>query len=79
MVPVAVATTLAKVTAIAVLVPENPNILAAAYAIPEGTLPQVSNRIKMNKTSRVVALVLADGKLYGTAREVKVTVGGCGG
>jgi len=39
----------------------------------------VSNRLKMAKTSKVIAVVESDGKLYSTSKEVKVTVGGCGG
>jgi sulfur-oxidizing protein SoxY len=78
-VPVSVTTTLDKVTSISFLVSENPNALAASYKIPEGTVPSVANRLKMAKTSKVVAIVEADGKLYSTMKEVKVTVGGCGG
>jgi len=78
-VPIAVTSTLPKVTGIAILVLENPNVLAAAYKIPEGTQASVSNRIKMAKTSKVVAVVESGGKLYSATKEVKVTVGGCGG
>jgi len=78
-VPIAVTSTLPKVTAIAILVLNNPNVLAAAYKIPEGTEALVSNRLKMAKTSKVVAVVESNGKLYSAAKEVKVTVGGCGG
>ena len=39
----------------------------------------MGNRLKMAKTSKVVAVVEADGKLYSATKEVKVTVGGCGG
>ena len=78
-VPVSVASTLPNVTAISILVLENPNTLAAAYKIPEGTDPTVSNRLKMAKTSKVVAVVESGGKLYSASKEVKVTVGGCGG
>jgi sulfur-oxidizing protein SoxY len=78
-VPISVSTTLPKVTAISVMVAENPNALAASYKIPEGTLPAVSNRLKMAKTSKVIAVVESDGKLYSASKEVKVTVGGCGG
>ncbi len=78
-VPIAVSSTLPNVTGIAILVLENPYTLAAAYKIPEGTLPSVSNRLKMAKTSKVLALVESDGKLYSASKEVKVTVGGCGG
>jgi len=78
-VPIAVSSTLADVTAIAFLVAENPNALVAAYKIPAGTMPSVANRIKMAKTSNVIVVVEAGGKLYSTSKEVKVTVGGCGG
>jgi sulfur-oxidizing protein SoxY len=78
-VPISVSTTLPKVTSISVMVAENPYALAASYKIPEGTLPSVSNRLKMAKTSNVIAVVEADGKLYSASKEVKVTVGGCGG
>ena len=78
-VPISVSTTLPNVTSISILVAENPNALAASYKIPEGTTPQVSNRLKMAKTSNVVAVVESGGKLYSASKGVKVTVGGCGG
>jgi sulfur-oxidizing protein SoxY len=78
-VPVSVSTTLADVTSIAFLVSENPNALIARYRIPADTVPSVANRIKMAKTSNVIVLVEAGGKLYSATKEVKVTVGGCGG
>jgi sulfur-oxidizing protein SoxY len=78
-VPVAVSSTLPDVTSISILVAENPNALIASYRIPPGTIPNVANRIKMAKTSNVIAVVEAGGKLYSASKEVKVTVGGCGG
>ena len=78
-VPVAVSSTLPDVTSISILVAENPNALIASYRIPAGTIPNVANRIKMAKTSNVIAVVEAGGKLYSASKEVKVTVGGCGG
>ena len=78
-VPISVTTTLDKVTSISFLVAENPNALAASYRIPEGTIPTVANRLKMAKTTNVLVLVEADGKLFSATKEVKVTVGGCGG
>ena len=78
-VPVSVTTTLDKVTSISFLVAENPNALAASYKIPDGTVATVANRLKMAKTTNVIAIVEADGKLYSATKEVKVTVGGCGG
>jgi sulfur-oxidizing protein SoxY len=78
-VPISVSSTLPDVTSISILVAENPNALAASYKIPEGTLPSVANRLKMAKTTNVIAVVEAGGKLYSASKEVKVTVGGCGG
>jgi sulfur-oxidizing protein SoxY len=78
-VPISVSTSLADVTSIAFVVPENPNVLAAYYKIPQGTMPNVANRLKMAKTSNVTVIVEAGGKLFSATKEVKVTVGGCGG
>jgi sulfur-oxidizing protein SoxY len=78
-VPISVTTTLENVTSISFLVSGNPNALAASYAIPQGTVPSVANRLKMQQTSNVIAIVEAGGKLYSATKEVKVTVGGCGG
>jgi sulfur-oxidizing protein SoxY len=78
-VPISVSSTLAEVTSISLLVSENPNTLAASYRISPGTMPSVANRLKMAKTSNVIAIVEAGGKLYSATREIKVTLGGCGG
>jgi len=78
-VPVAIASSIPKTESIAILVEKNPNTLAGSFSIPEGTEPSVGTRIKMGQTSNVVALVKADGKYYMAAKEIKVTLGGCGG
>jgi sulfur-oxidizing protein SoxY len=78
-VPVSVSSSLPNVTALAILVLDNPNTLAAAYKVPPGTEASVSNRLKMAKTSKLIAVIEAGGKLYSASKEVKVTVGGCGG
>jgi sulfur-oxidizing protein SoxY len=78
-VPISVSTTLTEVSSIAFLASENPNALAAVYRIPPGTMPSVANRLKMAKTCDVIVIVEAGGKLYSATKEVKVTVGGCGG
>jgi sulfur-oxidizing protein SoxY len=54
-------------------------MLAASFDIPEGTDPTITTRVKMGQTSNILALVKADGKYYVAAKEVKVTLGGCGG
>ena len=64
---------------IAVLIEKNPNTLAANFDIPKGTDPFVNTRVKLAESSKVYALVKADGKYYYAAKEVKVTIGGCGG
>lgn len=78
-VPVSIKSGLPKTQMMALLVEKNPNALAGAYELLEGADPEVSMRIKMGQTSDVVALVKADGKFYMARKEVKVTLGGCGG
>ncbi len=78
-VPVAVKSNLPNTESIALLVEKNPNALAGAYDILDGAQPEVSMRIKMGQSSDVVALVKADGKYYTARKEIKVTLGGCGG
>ena len=77
-VPVGITTTL-KAEQMAILVEKNPSALAAQFFIPAGTEPFVTTRIKMGQTSNVYALVKADGKWSMAVKEVKVTLGGCGG
>ncbi len=78
-VPVSIKAGLDGVTSIALLVEKNANPLSAIFHLPEGTLPEVSTRVKMGKTSDVIAVVKAGGKLYSARKGVKVTIGGCGG
>ena len=78
-VPVGVTSSIPKTESIAILVEKNPNMLAAVFDIPAGTDPAVSTRIKMGQSSNVYALVKADGKFYVASKEIKVTLGGCGG
>lgn len=78
-VPVSVTSNLPKTESIAILIDKNPNTLAASFTIPAGTDATVSTRVKMGETSQVHALVKADGKFFVATREIKVTLGGCGG
>ena len=78
-VPVSVTSKLGKTESISILVEKNPNALSAAFDIPGGTEPFVSTRVKMGQTSNVYALVKADGKYFFASKEIKVTLGGCGG
>ena len=78
-VPISVTTTLPKTSQIVILVEKNPNTLAADFGIPEGTDASVTTRVKLGQSTDVYALVKADGKLFYAKKEVKVTLGGCGG
>lgn len=78
-VPISVSADLPDVSSISILALENPNTLAASYKLGAGTAPAVANRLKLAKTTKVVALVESGGKLHRTEKEVKVTIGGCGG
>jgi sulfur-oxidizing protein SoxY len=78
-VPVSVVSALPKTESIAILIEKNPNMLAAVFDIPQGTDPSITTRVKMAQTSNVYALVKADGKYYMASKEIKVTLGGCGG
>lgn len=78
-VPVAVASAIPKTESIAILVEKNPSVLAASFTIPSGTDPSVGTRVKMGQTSNVFALVKADGKFFMAGKEIKITIGGCGG
>ena len=78
-VPISVSTTLEDVTRISIVVVENPLPLISTYDLSPNSVPYVSTRVKMLKTSKVLALVESGGKSYSGTREVKVTIGGCGG
>jgi sulfur-oxidizing protein SoxY len=78
-VPVGVTSKVPGTQGVYILVDKNPNALAASFAIPQGTEANVATRIKMGQTSNVLALVKANNQFYVTTKEVKVTLGGCGG
>jgi sulfur-oxidizing protein SoxY len=77
LVPMTVSTRLEGVEAIYILVPTNPFPAAVEFEIPKGTEAFVSIRLKLGHSGAVHAVVRANGRLYSTARETKVTVGGC--
>lgn len=78
-VPVTVTSKIAGTESISILVSNNPTPLTATFNMGANTEGFVSTRVKMSKTSDVVVVVKAGGKLYSTKKEVKVTIGGCGG
>ena len=79
-VPVDVASNIPNTISLAVLVDKNPSPLTSAFDFGNGALPEMALRVKMGQTSMVEAIAkTADGKYYIAKKEVKVTVGGCGG
>ncbi len=78
-VPIGVSSSIPNTRSIAILIEKNPNMLAAMFELPAGTEPSLSTRVKMGQSSNVYALVKADGKFFVAAKEIKVTLGGCGG
>ncbi|WP_131110377.1 thiosulfate oxidation carrier protein SoxY [Sulfuricystis thermophila] len=78
-VPVDVVSNIPNTSSIAILVKKNPFPLAALFEFSNGALADVSVRLKVAETSAIIAIAKADGKTYTAQKEVKVTVGGCGG
>jgi sulfur-oxidizing protein SoxY len=79
-VPVGVSSALPGVKRLLVLVEKNPNVLSAAFDVTDSVEPSFSTRVKMGQSSNVYGVALmADGKVLFAQKEVKVTLGGCGG
>lgn len=78
-VPVTIETSLKNIESITILSEKNQTPLVASFNMTPKTEGYISTRIKMGQTSNVIAVVKADGKLYSARKEVKVTIGGCGG
>jgi sulfur-oxidizing protein SoxY len=78
-VPVTISSRIPNTDYMAILVEKNPNPLATAFNIPSGTDANILTRVKMGGTSNVYAMVKANGKWFAASKEIKVTLGGCGG
>jgi sulfur-oxidizing protein SoxY len=78
-VPVTITSGIDGTSSIGIIVANNATPLTATFNLGPTTEGYVSTRIKMGKTSDVIAVVKAGGKLYSARKEVKVTIGGCGG
>ncbi|MBU6257542.1 MAG: thiosulfate oxidation carrier protein SoxY [Burkholderiales bacterium] len=79
-VQVGAASTLPGVKRLLLLVEKNPATLSAMFDISDAVEPQITTRVKMGQSSNVYAVALTgDGKVHYAAKEVKVTLGGCGG
>ena len=79
-VPVGCATALPGVKRLLLLVEKNPNTLAAVFEVSDAVDANFNTRVKMGQSSNVFAVaMMAEGKVLYAAKEIKVTLGGCGG
>jgi sulfur-oxidizing protein SoxY len=78
-VPIEISSAIAGTTALIVVIDKNPFPLIARFDFKEGALPFVKVNVKMGETSDVRVLAEAGGRHYSATKEVKVTIGGCGG
>jgi sulfur-oxidizing protein SoxY len=79
-VPVGASSALPGVKRLLILIEKNPAMLAAAFDVTDAVDANVLTRVKMNQSSNVIAVALmADGKVLFAQKEIKVTLGGCGG
>lgn len=78
-VPISISTSIAGVESISVVIDKNPTPLSATFQLGPSSPPDISMRVKMGESSMIRALVKTNDKVYMASREVKVTIGGCGG
>jgi len=78
-VPVTVETSMPNVSEMALFVEKNGAPLTSKYVLGAGAVSMFATRIKMAESSDVVAAVKSGDTWYSAKREVKVTIGGCGG
>lgn len=79
-VPLGVSTTLAGVKQLMILAEKNPNAAVAIFNVSEFVEPNFTTRAKLGQSSDVYAVaIMNDGKAFYAKKEVKVTLGGCGG
>jgi sulfur-oxidizing protein SoxY len=79
-VPVGAASALPGVKRLLLLVEKNPSMLAALFDVTDAIEANISTRVKMGQSSDVYAVAMMnDGKVLFARKEIKVTLGGCGG
>ncbi len=79
-VPVSVSTSAAGAKRLLLLVEKNPSVLSAVFDINDAIDPAFGTRVKMGQTSNVIAVaMMGDGRVLFAQKEIKVTLGGCGG
>ena len=78
-VPVTVKSSLSGVSSISIIIAGNGRPMATELKLTSKSLPVFSTRVKVAKSSKIIAVVQQGDKLYSASKDVKVTVGGCGG
>lgn len=78
-VPVEITSNVPNTKSIALVIEKNPFPLTAKFDFSEGAAPYVKVNVKVGESSFVRVLAEAGGKFYAASKEVKVTIGGCGG
>jgi sulfur-oxidizing protein SoxY len=78
-VPIEITSNIPGTRSLSVLIDNNPFPLVGRFEFMEGALPYVKLNVKMGETSEVRVLAEAAGRHYVATREIKVTIGGCGG
>ena len=77
--PVEISSSIPGTTALIVVIDKNPFPLISRFDFKDGALPFVKLNAKLGETSDVRVLAEAAGKYYSATKEIKVTIGGCGG
>ncbi len=78
-VPISISTNISGVESISVIVDKNPTPLSATFQLGPSSPADISMRVKMGQSSVIRALIKTEDRVYMASREVKVTIGGCGG
>ena len=78
-VPVTVTSKIPNTQSISIIADKNPFPLTSTFDLSSGAEGYISTKLKMGQTSNVIAVVRADGKFFTASKEIKVTIGGCGG
>ena len=78
-VPIEISSSIPGTSALIVVIEKNPFPLAARFDFKDGALPFVKVNVKMGETSDVRVIAEAGGKHFSASKEIKVTIGGCGG
>ncbi len=78
-VPIEVTSNVPNTKSIALVIEKNPFPLAARFDFDEGAVPYVKVNVKIGESSFVRVVAEAGGRYFAASKEVKVTIGGCGG